>query len=77
MPLALLAQASGRARVGGEAFQSHAKGVPRSLKKQYQAAAVPAWQRVGPLVFAGEPGDFERRLEDSERKALDARQIVG
>ncbi|MBK7615789.1 MAG: tRNA lysidine(34) synthetase TilS [Vitreoscilla sp.] len=54
LPLALLAHASCRARVGGEAFQSHAKGVPRSLKKQYQAAAVPAWQRVGPLVFAGE-----------------------
>jgi tRNA(Ile)-lysidine synthase len=54
LPLALLAQAQCRPREGGEAFQSHAKGVPRSLKKQYQAAAVPAWQRVGPLVFAGE-----------------------
>lgn len=54
LPLALLAQAQCRPREGGEAFQSHAKGVPRSLKKQYQAAAVPAWQRVGPLVFAGD-----------------------
>lgn len=54
LPLALLAQARCSARQGGEAFQSHAKGVPRSLKKQYQAAAVPAWQRVGPLVFAGD-----------------------
>jgi len=54
LPLALLAQAECRSRQGGEAFQSHAKGVPRSLKKQYQAAGVPEWQRGGPLVFAGE-----------------------
>ena len=26
---------------------------PRSLKKQFQALGVPAWQRGGPLVFAG------------------------
>jgi tRNA(Ile)-lysidine synthase len=53
LPLALLAQACCAPRGGGEQFQSHAQGVPRSLKKQYQAAAVPAWQRGGPLVWAG------------------------
>ena len=26
---------------------------PRSLKKQFQAAAVPDWQRDGPLVYSG------------------------
>lgn len=40
-----------RARTGGERFQSHPKGVPRSLKKQFQAAGVPAWQRQAPLVY--------------------------
>ena len=28
--------------------------MPRSLKKQYQAAGVAAWQREGPLLYAGE-----------------------
>ncbi|MBE7418550.1 MAG: tRNA lysidine(34) synthetase TilS [Ideonella sp.] len=43
-----------RARGGGERFQAHAKGVPRSLKKQYQATGVAAWQRGGPLVYRGD-----------------------
>lgn len=53
LPLTLLTQAQCCPRTGGEAFQSHLKGMPRSLKKQYQAAAIPAWERAGPLVFAG------------------------
>ena len=41
-------------RRGGEQFQA-AEGRPaRSLKKQFQARAVPAWQRTGPLVYSGE-----------------------
>jgi tRNA(Ile)-lysidine synthase len=28
--------------------------MPRSLKKQYQAAGIAAWQREGPLLYAGE-----------------------
>ena len=40
-----------RARSGGEQFQRSSKSVPRSLKKQFQAARVPAWQRSGPLVY--------------------------
>ncbi|MDT7835290.1 tRNA lysidine(34) synthetase TilS [Aquabacterium sp. OR-4] len=40
-----------RARAGGEQFQRTAGGLPRSLKKQYQAAGVPADQRQGPLLW--------------------------
>ena len=40
-------------RTGGEQFQRTGKSTPRSLKKQFQAARVPAWQRTGPLVYSG------------------------
>lgn len=43
-----------RPRTGGESFQAAPRATARSLKKQYQAAGVPAWQRGGPLVFDGE-----------------------
>jgi tRNA(Ile)-lysidine synthase len=43
-----------RARRGGEQFQAKPRSTPRSLKKQYQAAGLPAWQRDGPLVYAGD-----------------------
>ncbi len=46
-----LARAECRTRVGGERFQFDRGNIARSLKKQYQTAAVPAWQRGGPLVF--------------------------
>lgn len=52
--LAALADVTLRERCGGERFQSHPAGVPRSLKKQFQAAARPSWARRGPLVYAGE-----------------------
>ena len=41
------------ARTGGEQFQRSTRSMPRSLKKQFQAARVPAWLRTGPLVYAG------------------------
>jgi tRNA(Ile)-lysidine synthase len=41
-------------RRGGESFQLAARAAARSLKKQYQARAVPAWQRGGPLVYDGD-----------------------
>lgn len=41
-----------RARSGGERFQSAPASLPRSLKKQYQAARVPTWGRSGPLVYS-------------------------
>ncbi len=53
-PLALLRDVSLRPRAGGERFAAQPQAMPRSLKKQYQAAAVPAWQRQGPLVWAAD-----------------------
>ena len=53
VPLAWLAQVELRERSGGERFQAGIGRPPRSLKKQFQAAEVPAWQRAGPLVFSG------------------------
>lgn len=52
--LETLAGVTLRERCGGERFQSHPAGVPRSLKKQFQAAARPSWARRGPLVYVGE-----------------------
>lgn len=40
-----------RARGGGERFQRAAATPPRSLKKQFQAAGIAAWQRDGPLLY--------------------------
>ncbi|MEO8078978.1 MAG: tRNA lysidine(34) synthetase TilS [Caldimonas sp.] len=41
-----------RGRSGGERFQPGLQRPARGLKKQYQAAGVPEWQRAGPLLFA-------------------------
>jgi tRNA(Ile)-lysidine synthase len=54
MPLSRLANVQARPRQGGEQFQRLAGTVPRSLKKQYQAAGVPAWQRIGPVLWCDE-----------------------
>ena len=40
-----------RPRSGGERLSLATRGTPRSLKKQFQANGVPAWQRDGPLLF--------------------------
>lgn len=53
VPLAWLAHAELRPRTGGERFQAAIGRPPRSLKKQFQAAALAAWQRAGPLVYSG------------------------
>jgi tRNA(Ile)-lysidine synthase len=53
VPLAWLAQVELRERSGGERFQAGVGRPARSLKKQFQAAEVPAWQRAGPLVYSG------------------------
>ncbi|MDH4051831.1 MAG: tRNA lysidine(34) synthetase TilS [Rubrivivax sp.] len=37
-------------RRAGDRFLAQASGVPRCLKKQFQAAGVPAWARVGPVL---------------------------
>lgn len=55
LPLSRLAQVELAERRGGEDFQGQPDRPPRSLKKQFQMAAVPAWQRHGPLLYeAGE-----------------------
>ncbi|GAA0758594.1 tRNA lysidine(34) synthetase TilS [Ideonella azotifigens] len=51
VPLALLAGACLAARTGGEQFQRAPRSTLRSLKKQFQAAAVPAWARQAPLLY--------------------------
>lgn len=48
-----LAEARLQPRAGGERFQLDVGSVPRSLKKQYQASAVPEGQRRGPLIYDG------------------------
>ena len=53
VPLAWLAQIELRQRSGGERFQAGIGRPPRSLKKQFQAAELPAWQREGPLIYSG------------------------
>lgn len=53
VPLAWLARLDLKARVGGERFMAGIGRPARSLKKQYQAAEVPAWERDGPLVYSG------------------------
>ncbi|MBT9491138.1 MAG: tRNA lysidine(34) synthetase TilS [Paucibacter sp.] len=52
--IAALQSLSVRARQGGEQFQLKPAGTRRSLKKVYQALGIPAWQRGGPLLFAGD-----------------------
>ena len=53
VPLAWLAHLELRSRVGAEQFQSGLGRPPRSLKKQFQSAGVPEWERVGPLLYSG------------------------
>jgi len=52
--LALLEELQIRPRQGGEQFQRAPASTARSLKKCFQEAAVPAWEREGPLLFAGD-----------------------
>ena len=53
VPLAWLAHLELRPREGGEQFQAGLGRPARSLKKQYQAANIPEWERSGPLVYSG------------------------
>jgi tRNA(Ile)-lysidine synthase len=54
IPQALLLGAAWRARSGAERFQRAASTPPRSLKKQFQAAGIPAWSRDAPLLAAAD-----------------------
>lgn len=51
--LAWLGHVELRMRQGAEQFQLGSLRPARSLKKQFQAAGVAAWQRDGPLLFSG------------------------
>ena len=53
VPLAWLAHLELRSRRGAEQFQSGLGRPPRSLKKQFQSAGVPEWDRIGPLLYSG------------------------
>ena len=61
-----------RARTGGEQFQRTARSTVRSLKKAYQSAAIPAWQRDGPLLFCRDD-----QLLFAPSLGLDARMLAG
>lgn len=54
MPLALLHGAMWHARDAAQQFQRAPATPPRSLKKQYQAAGLPAWSRAAPLLFSAD-----------------------
>lgn len=54
LPWSCLRELRVAARTGGETFQIAANRPARSLKKQFQAAGVPAWMRGAPLFYAGE-----------------------
>lgn len=53
LPLSRLAHCQLRRRVGSEQFQLGPNRPARSLKKQFQAQAVPTPARLGPLLWAG------------------------
>jgi tRNA(Ile)-lysidine synthase len=53
VPAVLLKACRVIARRGRERWQMHPRSTPRSLKKQYQAAGIAAWQRDGPLLYVG------------------------
>ncbi len=53
IPLAWLGRLTLKPRSGSERFQAGLGRPPRSLKKQFQASGVPAWEREGPLFYSG------------------------
>ncbi len=52
LPAEQLRAVQWRCRSGGEQFQLKPNSLPRSLKKQFQAAGVPEHQRGGPLLWS-------------------------
>jgi len=55
LPAAQLTGAWLQPRQGGEQFQAGPGRPPRSLKKQFQAAGLPAWQRQAPMLCRRQP----------------------
>jgi tRNA(Ile)-lysidine synthase len=72
VPAALLKACRVVSRSGGEQWQAAPRSTPRSLKKQYQAAAIPASLRDGPLVYAGQQLVFVPGLGLDARVCLQA-----
>lgn len=70
--LGTLQQLTQRARSGGEQFQRTGRSSARSLKKSYQSAGIPAWQRDGPLLFLN-----QHQLLFAPGLGLDARLLAG
>jgi len=54
LPRELLEGARWQARQGTERFQGEPGRPARSLKKQFQAAGIPAWSRTAPLLVAAD-----------------------
>jgi tRNA(Ile)-lysidine synthase len=54
VPLSLLTDARWQPRQGAERFQRAPGTPPRSLRKQFQAAGIPAWSRSAPLLVAAD-----------------------
>lgn len=73
VPIEALARLALRERSGAERFQAGVGRPPRCLKKQFQAAGVPAWERRGPVVYGG---DADGPLLFVPGLGADARQIV-
>ncbi len=48
---ATLGEVTARERAGGESFRLAPRGAARSLKKQFQARGLAAWEREGPLLY--------------------------
>jgi tRNA(Ile)-lysidine synthase len=70
LALASLGDVVVKTRQGGEDFQLGPKRPARALRKQFQAQAVPEWERDGPLVFAQGQLIFVRGL------GVDARALA-
>ncbi len=70
IPVELAARLEVRSRKTADRFQADAARPPRSLKLQYQAAAVPAWQRTGAVVCRGDTMVFVPGL------GIDARALA-
>ncbi len=70
LPAAIAAQLEVRPRAGGERFQAGPARPPRSLKKQYQAAGIAAWDRAGPILARGDVTVFAPGL------GIDARMLA-
>jgi tRNA(Ile)-lysidine synthase len=77
VPASALKACTLRARAGGEQFQRAPRSTPRSLKKQYQEAGVPTWQRDGPLVYVDDRLLFVPGLGIDARWLADGRPARG